>query len=264
MSEGPVLTPRNRWFTASVLLTVSLVIIAALIGFIWLPSVHPDAPFQGVWNAICSAAGVPRAWVQAEAPVHPTLPVSEVVVTPQMLQRASSASIGRGATLAHRCAICHGVRTPAQADTPDLAGQPTAATYKQLQDFRTGARVNAVMSPMAVDLTDRDIADLAAYYAYLPRVPAYRPAAALPAPRIVASGAPMRNIAPCGACHGGMEFKAGAPWLGGQSANYLLAQLQAFAGGARHNDIGEQMRNVARQITPPEMVEAARYYDSQP
>lgn len=264
MSGQPVLMQRRRWFAVSVLLTASLVIIAALIGFVWLPSVHPDAPFQGVWNAICSAAGVPRTWVQAEAPVRPVLPVSQVVVTPGMLSSAGAASIGRGATLAHSCAICHGVRTPAQADTPELAGQPAEATFKQLQDFRTGARVNAVMSPMAVTLTDRDVADLAAYYAYLPRVPTYQPAGGLPAPRIVSVGAPMRNIAPCGSCHGGMKFKAGAPWLGGQSANYLLAQLQAFASGARHNDIGEQMRNVARQMTPQEMVEAARYYASQP
>jgi cytochrome c553 len=39
--------------------------------------------------------------------------------------------------------------------------------------------------------------------------------------------------------------------------------LQAFA-GARHNDIGQQMRNVARQMTSNEISEAAHYYASQP
>ena len=59
----------------------------------------------------------------------------------------------------------------------------------------------------------------------------------------------MRNIAPCGSCHGDIDNKAGSPWLGGQSAVYIKAQLQAFASGARRNDISQQMRNIARQMT---------------
>ena len=55
----------------------------------------------------------------------------------------------------------------------------------------------------------------------------------------------MRNIAPCGACHGELDSKAGSPWLEGQPVTYLRAQLDAFA-RARRNDISEQMRNVAR------------------
>ena len=52
--------------------------------------------------------------------------------------------------------------------------------YKELNDFQTGARVNAVMSPFAAPLTDQDMLDLAAYYSYLPRLPAYHPAALFP------------------------------------------------------------------------------------
>jgi cytochrome c553 len=106
--------------------------------------------------------------------------------------------------------------------------------------------------------------DLAAYYAYLPRLPAYHPNQITPAPRIVVNGAPMRNVAPCGSCHGGLDNKAGSPWLEGQSAVYMKSQLQAFASGARRNDISGQMRNIARQMTPDEMDQAARYYASQP
>lgn len=74
----------------------------------------------------------------------------------------------------------------------------------------------------------------------------------------------MRGIAPCGSCHGTLDNKLGSPWLEGEPAAYLLTQLQAFASGARHNDIGEQMRNIARQMTPAEMEAAARYYAGQP
>ena len=73
-------------------------------------------------------------------------------------------------------------------------------------------------------------------------------------------GDPERNIAPCAACHGQLDRKGAAPWLGGQSPVYLAAQMRAFASGARHNDINEQMRNVARQLTPTEIDGLANYY----
>ena len=78
------------------------------------------------------------------------------------------------------------------------------------------------------------------------------------------NGAPMRGIAPCGACHGELGSKAGAAWLEGQPAVYLRAQLEAFATGARHNDIGEQMRNVARRMTAAEIDAASRFYAGRP
>src|SRR6185437_16228627 len=106
--------------------------------------------------------------------------------------------------------------------------------------------------------------DLAAYYAYLPRLPAYHPQQQLPKPRVVIYGAPMRGIAPCGSCHGSLDNKTGSPWLEGQSEVYLKAQLEAFASGQRTNDISEQMRNIARAMTPAEIEQAAAYYASQP
>jgi cytochrome c553 len=74
----------------------------------------------------------------------------------------------------------------------------------------------------------------------------------------------MRNIAPCGSCHGGLDNKAGSPWLEGQPEAYIRAQIEAFANGTRHNDISQQMRNIARQMTPEEIEAAAKYYSSQP
>jgi len=157
--------------------------------------------------------------------------------------------------------MCHGARGLSQANSPNLAGQYAPVIYKELQDYKSGARTSAVMSPIAADLTLQDMHDLAAYYSYLPRPP-HPPAG--PAPRIVESGAPMRGIAPCGSCHGAVDHKIGSPWLESEPAAYLLTQLRAFASGARHNDISEQMRNIARQMTPAEMEAAARYYAGQP
>ena len=120
------------------------------------------------------------------------------------------------------------------------------------------------MSPFAANMSNQDMLDLAAYYAYLPRVPTSHADDNVPAPPIVVTGAPMRNIAPCGSCHGDLDNKAGSPWLGGQSAVYIKAQLRAFASGARRNDISQQMRNIARHMTPEEIDEVARYYEAQP
>ena len=60
------------------------------------------------------------------------------------------------------------------------------------------------------------------------------------------------------------SHKAGSPWLDDQSETYLKAQLRAFASGQRTNDISQQMRNIARAMTPREIDDAAAYCASQP
>ena len=235
--------------------------VSAVTGFVVLPLLQPNLRLSGVWDAICSAAGV-TSRPAAEKPIEPGFKVSSVVVTSDMLSNPSEQSIGRGATLAHQCAICHGPTGISRADSPNLAGQYASVIYKELTDFKTGARINTVMTPFAANLSDQDIVDIAAYYAYLPRMPAHHPAQETPLPRIVINGAPLRNIAPCGSCHGGLDNKAGSPWLEGQPAAYIKSQLEAFARGGRHNDISQQMRNIARQMTPAEIDAAAQYYSS--
>jgi cytochrome c553 len=261
MSDERLFSFRNRWFTVTVGGTIALAVFSAAVGFIWLPSAQKDQPFQGIWNAICSAAGVPQQWlrVSSATPV-PLVQTSAVVMTPQLLAESSGTSVGRGATLALRCTMCHGVRGMSDANTPNLAGQYSSVIYKQLLDFQSGARRNAVMSPMAVNLSDQDMRDLSAYYADLPRPVALRTGVSPSAPAIVADGAPMRNISSCASCHGAIDHKAGSPWLEGMPAAYSKAQLEAFANGTRHNDISQQMRNVARNMTPGEIDAAAEYY----
>jgi cytochrome c553 len=263
MSIREIFSSRNPYFAASVGVAAALFILAAVGGFIVLPYAQSQLQFAGLWDAICSAAGLPQRSPTPETP-KTTYRLSEAVLTPAMLARPSQESIGRGATLAQRCAICHGPTGISRADSPNLAGQYASVIYKQLLDFRSGARTNAIMTPFAVNLTDQEIAELAAYYAYLPRLPAYHPVPQLPRPRIVIYGAPLRGIAPCGSCHGSLDNKVGSPWLEGQSEAYMKHQLQAFASGQRRNDISQQMRNIARAMTPQEIDEAAAYYASQP
>ena len=195
MNEQPLFSLRNPWFSASVGVTVAIAVLAAFAGLIWLPLAQPDLKLSGIWDAICSAAGVPRISQQADS-IQPDFKTSNVVMTSEMLTRHDQISIGRGATLAQRCAICHGPQGVSDANSPNLAGQFAAVTYKELVDFKTGARVNVVMSPFAANLSNQDMLDVAAYYAYLPRVPSHKFDPAMAAPAIVTIGAPMRNIRP--------------------------------------------------------------------
>ena len=66
MSEQPLFSFRNPWFSTSVGVTAGIAVLAALAGLIWLPLAQPDLKLSGIWDAICSAAGVPRVTSQAE------------------------------------------------------------------------------------------------------------------------------------------------------------------------------------------------------
>src|SRR5262249_40738534 len=155
------------WFTTSIGITAAIAIVAAVVGFVWLPLQHPGARFKGVWDAICSAAGLVRNAPSGAQIVRADYPTTTVEIDPQTLQSASAESIGHGATLALRCTMCHGARGLSQADTPNLAGEYPITIYKELVDFKTGARVSAVMAPLVAELSDADMRGLAAYYAYL-------------------------------------------------------------------------------------------------
>jgi cytochrome c553 len=262
MSTDRLFTWKNPWFAASVGITGAMVVLSLIVGFALLPYAGTSSQLTSLWDAICGAAGVPRATAVSEA-AKPNFTTSNVIMNSQMFA-PDARSVGRGATLAMQCAICHGSNRQGQVDTPNLEGQPAAAVYKQLRDFKVAARTNAIMSPFAVKLSEQDMLDLAAYYSYLPRQPGTHPDPAVDIPHVVARGAPMRNIPTCSSCHDLNSIKLGTPWLDGQSAVYIKAQLQAFASGTRRNDISQQMRNIARQMTSDEMNGAARYYATQP
>jgi cytochrome c553 len=263
MNAERLFTFRNPWFAAGVGITGAMVVLSLIVGFVLLPYAGTNSQLSSLWDVICSAAGVPRVSATSET-AKPNFTTSAVVMNPQMFATADARSVGRGATLAMQCSICHGSNRQGQVDTPNLEGQPAAAIYKELRDFKAAARTNAIMSPFAVKLGEQDMLDLAAYNSYLPRQPGSHPDPAVAVPPIVARGAPMRNVPACASCHGATDAKPGAPWLDGQSAVYIKAQLQAFASGTRRNDISGQMRNIARQMTATEIDETARYYASRP
>ena len=81
------------------------------------------------------------------------------------------------------------------------------------------------MQGLATNLTDREILDLAAYYASLPKARTSPTTYDESLPALVRVGDPLRNIAPCISCHGGVDHKLGTPWLEGMPQEYLAASF---------------------------------------
>jgi cytochrome c553 len=254
---------RDRSVLWSVVALVALTAISMVIGFVWLPSVHADFTVKGLWDGICRAAGVPASWGTAAEPAPAPLRTTAVVLEPAMARPGTADAVGRGATLALQCTMCHSARGAKEANAPNLAGQYPEVVMKQLSDYQKGDRTSAIMQALAGKLSARDIQDLALYYAQLPR-PKNTPVTDMGAvPPLVKTGDPMRNIAPCAACHGGMEQKLGTPWLEGMPKEYLAQQLAQFASGERRNDSHAQMRNMARALSAKEIEELAAFYARQ-
>ncbi len=255
-AEGPMRDPHVRW---SVIALIGLTLACLLVGFVWLPSVQRDFSGEGLWATICRAAGVPASWSSGTA-AKPAPTSTDVVLERAMARPGAPDAVGRGATLALNCTMCHGAQGISASDAPNLAGQYPEVVIKQLRDYRSGKRPSAIMAALAAGLSDHDIADLAAYYAYLPKARTGPTTYDQRLPALVRVGDPLRNIAPCISCHGSVDQKIGTPWLEGMPRDYLVAQLRSFAAGTRTNDSHAQMRNMARSMTAPEIDDVATFY----
>lgn len=81
----------------------------------------------------------------------------------------NSAKVARGQEKAAVCAACHGqTGVSATGNWPTLAGQHEDYLQQALSQYRTGGRKDPVMAGQALNLTDEDIADLAAYFSTMP------------------------------------------------------------------------------------------------
>ena len=259
MREPTPYTWGNAWFRRSIVSLAVLTVLCVLVGFVWLPSVQGDFTAQGLWASICRAAGVPASWSPAVAARAGSVS-TDVVLERVMARPGEQDSIGRGGTLALNCTMCHGALGMSRSDAPNLAGQYPEVVIKQLRDYKTGKRASAIMASLSASLSDREIADLAAYYAYLPKARTAPTTYDETLPALVRVGDPLRNIAPCFACHGGIDQKLGAPWLEGMPKEYLVGQLHAFQNGTRRNDSEAQMRNMVRAMTAKEIDEVSTFY----
>jgi cytochrome c553 len=175
---------------------------------------------------------------------------------------AGSADAGQAKSVT--CVACHGTDgNSISPEWPNLAGQHPSYLAKQLRAFRDGQRENALMSPMAMGLSDQDIEDLAAYFsAQKLRGGEAEPAKLATGQRVYRAGNLKREVAACAGCHGPAgrgNPTANYPALQGQQATYVAAQLRAYRSGARATDPNQMMRNVAAGLSDEEIDAVASY-----
>lgn len=190
-----------------------------------------------------------------------------VAVLTGMLVSASAiadGSVEAGATKAAVCLACHGPNgNSSNPEWPNLAGQGERYLIEQLTLFRDGKRINPVMMPLAMSLSDQDIADLAAYYAVQKPVgleadPSFWEAGQ----KLYRGGDIARNVPACIACHGPVgrgNVPAGYPLLRSQHSVYTQKQLTDYAAGARPGHNAEIMSTIAKRLTAEEIRDVASY-----
>ena len=163
------------------------------------------------------------------------------IATPAMAAGDAEAGEAKAAP----CAACHGQGGNASIPTyPKLAGQGEEYLVKQLQDFKSGARNNAIMAGQVANLSEQDMQDIAAYYAKQSvEAGQANPDLVEQGERLYRGGDMANNIPACSGCHGpagqGMDA-AKYPHLAGQNAQYTEDQLKAFRAAGR-NDLGDNL-----------------------
>lgn len=177
---------------------------------------------------------------------------------------ADGGDIKAGEAASKTCAGCHGMHGNSMVPTfPSLAGQPAKYLAEQLHAFRDGKRVNAIMSMQAKNLTDAQIADLAAYYAAQKRTvkqPADKDS--IKGAHLYRFGRGTAGIAACAACHGAEGHgnqPAGFPQLRGLNSTYVTESLKGYRDGKRATDRDQIMRHIAGKLSDDDIAALAQH-----
>lgn len=160
------------------------------------------------------------------------------------------------------CLACHGLDGNSGAPVnPKLAQQHPEYLLKQLQEFKSGKRNNAVMKGFASTLSDDDMRNIAYWAASKNVKPGFAKDKELVAlgEKIYRGGISDRQIPACASCHSpsGAGLPAQYPRLSGQHAEYTSVQLTAFRDGARKNNL--QMTQVSAKLNDREIKAVSDY-----
>jgi len=144
------------------------------------------------------------------------------------------------------CVACHGAGgNPTDAAMPSLAGQPAQFVATQLYFFREGNRKDPQMSPMAANLSNAEMNDLAAFFSAQKAAPPRHQSN----PENAKAGPVLAQKFNCTQCHGpGLLGQQHIPRLAGQQFEYLRAQLRGFKAMIRA-DIDGNMTSAAQALS---------------
>jgi cytochrome c553 len=188
---------------------------------------------------------------------------ADAAPTPAAPAKAAKPDLAKGeATYGAVCASCHGADgnsgTPAY---PKLAAQHPEYLVKQLQEFKSDKRASPVMKGFAAALSDEDMKNIAFWVGSKKAKAGFAKDKELVSlgERIYRGGIADRQVPACAGCHSpnGAGIPAQYPRVGGQHADYAVAQLTAFRDGARKNSL--QMHQVAAKMNDREIKAVADY-----
>jgi cytochrome c553 len=176
---------------------------------------------------------------------------------------AAKPDLAKGqATATAMCVACHtsdGTRgAPAN---PILQGQHPEYLVKQLQEFKSGKRKNAIMAGFASTLSDEDMRNVAAFYASKTAKPgaAKNKDTIRLGERIWRGGIADKQVPACAGCHGptGAGIPSQYPRLASQHSDYIELQMNGFRSGARANNA--QMTAIAAKMSDLEIKAVSDY-----
>jgi cytochrome c553 len=176
---------------------------------------------------------------------------------------AAKPDLAKGeASFAGVCAACHAPDGNSLIPVnPKLAQQHPEYLIKQLSEFKSGKRENAVMTGMAAALSNEDMKNISFWLATKKSTPgaAKEKELVLLGEKIYRGGIADRQIPACAGCHSpnGAGIPAQYPRLSGQHAEYSVAQLTAFRDGVRKNSL--QMNQVAAKLNDLEIKAVSDY-----
>jgi cytochrome c553 len=154
------------------------------------------------------------------------------------------------------CVACHGeAGNSTNSAVPSIAQQPAQFISTSLFMFREGNRKDAQMSPMAANLSNADMNELAAYFEkQKAAAPKHQPK-----PENAAAGPGLAKKYNCSQCHGpAMRGQQHIPRIAGQQYEYLRTQLKGFKAGTRA-DIDGNMTSAAKAVPEQDLEVLADY-----
>ena len=171
---------------------------------------------------------------------------------------AQDAARGAELAAARNCGICHGANGRSEIeDIPSLAGQQADYVTLQMILFREGIRQVPVMNQAAADMADKDIEDLAAFFASLPAGPPEdrRP----PDAALIAAGQALTGPRNCGVCHlPGYVGRNQVPRIAAQREEFLARAMTEYRDGKRVG-IDTQMNSAVFGMSDSDIAALAHY-----
>ena len=195
-------------------------------------SVRFGAVLHG-WSKVMAMAGfVVRSLVRLSALVAMVVCGSLAARTASAQDQPLQGDARHGKAISYTCLGCHGIEGYKNAypnySVPKLEGQNPEYLAAALHGYKSGDRSHITMHSQASNLSDQDIADIAAYFAGKPLVSEHKPV-----------GTPPAAAALCVSCHGqdGVTIAPMYPSLAGQHSDYIVRALAEYQKGGRKNPI---------------------------